>query len=104
MGAARFLRGARSALRSRTSTKEEGRRYGRQVDPLSFDRQTGALIVGDVGQGTREEINVVTRGGNYGWRVLEGTFCTGLGPAACTAPGFFPPVTEYAPHVGGAAR
>jgi glucose/arabinose dehydrogenase len=68
---------------------------------FSFDRQTGALIVGDVGQGTREEINVVTRGGNYGWRVLEGTFCTGLGPAACTAPGFFPPVTEYAPHVGG---
>jgi glucose/arabinose dehydrogenase len=34
----------------------------------------GRLIVGDVGQENVEEINVVTRGGNYGWRVKEGTF------------------------------
>jgi glucose/arabinose dehydrogenase len=42
---------------------------------FSFDRGgTGDLIVADVGQNTVEEINRVTRGGNYGWAVKEGTF------------------------------
>jgi glucose/arabinose dehydrogenase/uncharacterized cupin superfamily protein len=68
---------------------------------FSFDRQNGTLLAGDVGQGAREEIDVVTRGGNFGWRVLEGTRCTGLGPAPCTAAGFIPPITEYETHVGG---
>lgn len=63
---------------------------------FSFDRATGALYVGDVGQNTREEVSVVSAGGNYGWRVLEGTQCTGLGPAACDGPDFVPPVAEYA--------
>ena len=46
----------------------------------SFDRLTGDLFVGDVGQGAREEIDFEPRGTpgarNYGWRILEGTICT----------------------------
>ena len=42
--------------------------------------QTGELYVGDVGQGALEEIDIVTAGGNYGWRVYEGTNCTGIDP------------------------
>jgi glucose/arabinose dehydrogenase len=67
---------------------------------FSFDRATGQLLVGDVGQNAREEIDVVDRGANLGWRVLEGSRCTGLGPASCASPGFTPPVAEYG-HDGG---
>lgn len=67
---------------------------------FSFDRATGELYVGDVGQGAFEEVDLVVRGGNYGWRVFEGAHCTTLDPARCGEGGFVPPLAEYA-HVGG---
>ena len=62
---------------------------------FSFDRATGQLYVGDVGQNEREEVDIVTVGGNYGWRVFEGNRCTNLGPASCAAPGFIAPIADY---------
>ena len=66
----------------------------------SFDRATGDLWIGDVGQNTWEEIDLQPAGSpggeNYGWNRLEGTHpYEGDAP-----PGAVPPVDEY-PHTGG---
>ena len=42
---------------------------------LSFDLETGRLFVADVGQRLFEEVNIVERGGNYGWNVKEASSC-----------------------------
>ena len=63
---------------------------------MSFDSATGKLWLGDVGQGTREEIDVIVRGGNYGWSYREGFVAGPRGnpPAAATAT-FLPPIWDY---------
>ncbi|MEK6410968.1 MAG: PQQ-dependent sugar dehydrogenase [Acidobacteriota bacterium] len=68
---------------------------------FSFDRANGQLYVGDVGQNAWEEIDIVTLGGNYGWRVMEGTRCNpGVGGGVCSTAGFTLPIAEYR-HTGG---
>jgi len=69
---------------------------------FSFDRQTGDLYIGDVGQDAREEVNVEAKGTgklNYGWKITEGTVCR-PGGGACVMTGLTPPVDEYL-HGGG---
>jgi hypothetical protein len=67
---------------------------------FSFDRSTGELYVGDVGQGAREEIDIVERGRNYGWRIMEGSICTNLDSALCSVVQVALPIAEYG-HTGG---
>ncbi len=65
----------------------------------SFDRATGELWVADVGQNTWEEVNVVERGGNYGWRLREGAHC--FNPSTnCPTAGLTDPVAEYDHSLG----
>jgi uncharacterized repeat protein (TIGR03806 family) len=58
----------------------------------SFDDATGDLWLGDVGQGSREEIDRIERGGNYGWDCREGFIA---GPSNCSTAGLIDPVTDY---------
>jgi uncharacterized repeat protein (TIGR03806 family) len=60
---------------------------------FSFDRATGELWAGDVGQYEREELDLVVRGGNYGWSIKEGSGC--FGAATCDSVGLIDPVYEY---------
>jgi len=60
----------------------------------SFDRGSGRLWLGDVGQGAWEEVDVIERGGNYGWAICEGAHLRGTS-AACASAGLVDPITEY---------
>ena len=73
----------------------------------TFDRVTGDLFIGDVGQNAREEIDFDpwpgTPGRNYGWRVMEGNICTpGVNPNCSPPSGYVPPIIDY-PHPPGVA-
>jgi glucose/arabinose dehydrogenase len=58
----------------------------------SFDRETGDLWVGDVGQDLWEEVDLVTNGGNYGWSVREGAHHFKPGPPGAQ---YSEPIMEY---------
>ncbi len=61
---------------------------------FSFDMGNGLLWCGDVGQNAWEEIDIITRGANYGWNIMEGSYC--YSPAAgCDRSGLALPVVEY---------
>lgn len=59
-----------------------------------FDRTTGALWAGDVGQEAREEIDKITLGGNYGWNLREGKICYPA-QSPCSSDGFIDPVVDH---------
>jgi glucose/arabinose dehydrogenase len=65
----------------------------------SFDRATGDLWIGDVGQGQREEIDFQAAdfagGANYGWRLREGLIATNGGVGGGKPPGNVDPVYDY---------
>jgi glucose/arabinose dehydrogenase len=61
---------------------------------FSFDRVNGKLYCGDVGQNNYEEINIIRKGGNYGWRIMEGYHC--FNPSLnCDKTGLDLPIDEY---------
>lgn len=73
---------------------------------ISVDQVTGRVYIGDVGQGAREEVNVVlestAKATNFGWNVMEGSLC--YSPSSgCNKAGKKLPVIEYPnPSVGTA--
>ncbi len=65
----------------------------------SFDRGSGELWLGDVGQGTIEEVDRIVAGGNYGWRCFEGTRAYNA-TCGANAGSSRPPVAQYDHTVG----
>ena len=61
---------------------------------FSFDRSSGDLWLGDVGQGAWEEVDRIELGENYGWNTREGAHCYPAG-SGCNAAGLTDPITEY---------
>ncbi len=63
---------------------------------ISIDAVASLVYIGDVGQGEREEVNVVSITGgpyNFGWNITEGFLC--FGRSTCNTAGLTPPVLDY---------
>ncbi len=75
---------------------------------FTFDKKTGDLFIGDVGQNLWEYVHAVAAGDtkkhNFGWNIVEGTHCfdpeTGQGKASCDKTGLTPPLVEYSHDEG----
>ncbi len=66
---------------------------------FSFDRCTGRLFAGDVGQDRIEEIDLIEKGKNYGWKIMEGSQCYDP-PTLCNTQGLELPIAEYDHSLG----
>lgn len=109
-----------SILRIDVNSKDSGKKYGipkdnpfvsrddalpeiyaygfRNIWRMAFDKKTGALFAADVGQNLWEEINIVEKGGNFGWNLRES-----MHPFGGRSPGsqkFIEPIWEYDHQVG----
>jgi uncharacterized repeat protein (TIGR03806 family) len=63
---------------------------------MSFDEVTGELYAADVGQNAREEVNLIRRGGNYGWKWREGKIATpGIGTPPPGFTNWIDPLLDY---------
>jgi len=84
----------------RSNAKPEIFAYGlRNPWRFSFDRTTGTLFCGDVGQDEWEEIDIIEKGKNYGWRIMEGRHC--YNPQKdCNTTGLAMPIDEYSHGTG----
>jgi glucose/arabinose dehydrogenase len=69
--------------------------YGlRNAWRFSFDKTTKQLFTSDVGEGSWEEQDIIEKGGNYGWRMIEGNHC--FNPKVdCDFTGTIKPIAEY---------
>ncbi|MDZ7361664.1 MAG: PQQ-dependent sugar dehydrogenase [candidate division KSB1 bacterium] len=83
-----------------TGNREEIFAYGlRNPWRMSFDPVTQWLWAGDVGQNRFEEIDLIEKGKNYGWRIMEGNAC--FNPSSgCNTAGLVRPVWEYGRSLG----
>jgi glucose/arabinose dehydrogenase len=61
---------------------------------FSFERGGTRLFCGDVGQDKFEEVDLITKGGNFGWRVMEGLHCFNP-PSGCDMTNLILPIAEY---------
>ncbi len=61
---------------------------------FSFDKNSGQLFLADVGQNKFEEVNIIEKGGNYGWKIMEASHC--FDPEEnCKQEGLILPIAEY---------
>lgn len=80
--------------------KEEIFAYGfRNPWKFSFDSTTGDIWLADVGQDKFEEVNLVQKGKNYGWKIMEGKSC--YSPrSGCNTAGLVKPIVDYPREMG----
>lgn len=80
--------------------REEIYAYGlRNPWRFSFDSVSGKLWAADVGQDKTEEIDIIKKGKNYGWNIMEGSYCYDP-PTGCSSDGLELPIYEYQHPLG----